>query len=206
MERKTKIIGVTGGIGAGKTTVTEYLRGKGYPVVDADEAAREAVAPGEPVLKALVLAFGADILNPDGTLDRSGLAAKVFGDADRTRRLNAITHGDIARRVAEKLRASSGHSDGVRGAGGLIFLVAPLLLESGLDALCDRVWLVTADADVRVSRAAARDGTDEDAVRARVEHQMDEDEKRGRADAVLENNRAVGALYAQVDRLLFAEK
>ncbi|MDR3225728.1 MAG: dephospho-CoA kinase, partial [Clostridiales Family XIII bacterium] len=97
------IIGITGGIGAGKSVVTEYLLSKGYSVIDADEVAREAVLPGEPALAALARAFGCGILRPDGALDRTALAALAFADESGTQKLNAILHADIIDRIDAQL-------------------------------------------------------------------------------------------------------
>jgi dephospho-CoA kinase len=216
------IIGITGGIGAGKSVVTDWLREQGYAVVDADEVAREAVLPGEPALAALAAEFGPGILRPDGTLDRKTLAALAFASAERTACLNGILHADIRRRIEAQLcrdieifEADSGSWAGVtkseqpivRHSGGasrkasearnpvaegihvpVVFLSAPLLYESALDTLCDEVWLISAPEDLRVERAAARDGTAHEDIRARAGHQLKESERRARADLIIDNH------------------
>jgi dephospho-CoA kinase len=220
-------IGIAGGIGAGKSVVTDYLRGKGYEVIDADEVAREAVAPGEPALASLVTAFGADILTGDGALDRARLASLAFADDAKARLLNETMHRDIGGRIADKLRECgvSGHGrgamkgdvafpsesrqegqqsnqSGIPVEGGVVFLSAPLLFESGLDRVCDEVWLVTAPEDVRIDRAVSRGGLTRDEARARATRQMSEEDRRARADAVIENTGDKNALYRAVDKLL----
>jgi dephospho-CoA kinase len=220
-------IGIAGGRGAGKSVVTDYLRGNGYEVIDADEVAREAVAPGEPVLASLVAIFGADILKGDGTLDRARLASLAFADEAKTRSLNEVMHRDIGGRIAYKLRARAAtgygghvaHEDAIfppeprqeegqsnqretEVKGGVIFLSAPLLFESGLDRICDEVWLVTAPEDVRIDRAVSRGGLTHDEARARAARQMSEGDRRARADVILENEGDKNALYHAVDKLL----
>jgi dephospho-CoA kinase len=223
-----KTIGITGGIGAGKSAATDYLRAKGYAIVDADEVAREAVRPGEPALAALATAFGSDILNDDGTLDRARLASLAFADADKTRLLNELLHDDIGRRIHEKLNdlraageaqtADATHTEkSSAGAGSAgaeesaartpqgpapVFLSAPLLYEAGLDKICDEVWLITAPEETRITRAAARDGIATAEARARAARQMSEEEKRARADAVIENTESLADLHEALDQLL----
>jgi dephospho-CoA kinase len=188
------IIGITGGIGAGKSVVTDYLRGKGYGVIDADEVARESVMPGEPALSALSAAFGERILNDDGTLDRGRLARMAFADGEATRRLNAITHVDIKRRIRDKVNELR--------EGEVIFVSAPLLHESGLDRIADEIWLVTAPEEVRIARAASRDGVPAEDIRTRVIRQMDEGERKALADVIIENDGDIEDLQCAIERLL----
>jgi dephospho-CoA kinase len=203
--RENITIGITGGIGAGKSAATDYLRAKGYAVVDADEVAREAVRPGEPALAALAAAFGDEILQSDGSLNRARLAQVAFADADKTRLLNEMLHDDIGRRIRDKLddvaRACGESSQRIPRRPPPVFLSAPLLFESGLDKRCDEVWLITAPEETRMARAAARDGIAIDEARARAARQMSEEEKRARADAVIENTGSFAALYKALDRL-----
>jgi dephospho-CoA kinase len=197
------IVGIAGGIGAGKSVVTNYLRRKGYYVIDADEVAREAVLPGEPALGALTSAFGEDILGNGGELDRARLAAKAFADEDSAQLLNDILHGDIARRIEEKLRTIAGGAGDTAGAGnGAVFLSAPLMFESGTDKLCDEVWLISAPEEVRLTRASKRDGTTPDGARARAARQMSEGDRRARAGVIIENTGNKRDLYSAVDREL----
>jgi dephospho-CoA kinase len=204
-DKQLRVIGITGGIGSGKSTVTAHLRRRLYSVYDADEIAREAVRPGEPALKELTEAFGEDILNADGTLNRSALADRVFGDDAKVEALNAILHGDISRRIdacIDRHRAQVLKSRGKMKTLKTAFIDAPLLFESGLAARCDETWLITADEDIRLRRAALRDGQTEAQIRARAAHQLPDAEKRKRADIVVENNGSIEELIKKIDSLI----
>lgn len=186
-------IGLTGGIGSGKSTVTGYLRQKGYTVADADEVAREIVMPGAPALKKLQQAFGSGILAEDGSLRRKALADIVFADEKKRKILDDITHGEIYDIIVRRLD---------RAEGDLAFCDAALLFESGLDREMDAVWLVTADEKVRIQRVAARDNTDAAHVRARIESQLDDSSKIKSADEVIDNSGSKEELFTQVEELL----
>lgn len=198
--RSAGIIGITGGIGSGKTVVTDYLQSLGYAVCDADLLAREIVRPGTPALKELVEAFGRDILTDDGVLNRAALSSRVFGDSNHIATLNRITHNYIGQAIDGWL--AEGFGGGAEAIPRPRFLSAPLLFESGMDARCDLVWLVTARDDLRIARAAVRDGSDEADIRIRMSHQMPESEKRKRAGLVIENDGSIQALYRKIDRIL----
>ncbi|MDR1952871.1 MAG: dephospho-CoA kinase [Clostridiales Family XIII bacterium] len=207
-DKQLRVIGITGGIGSGKSTVTAHLRRRLYSVYDADEIAREAVRPGEPALKELTAAFGEDILNADGTLNRSALADKVFGDESKVEVLNAILHGDIARRLDAHIDRHRAHVLKSRGKMKTLktaFIDAPLLFESGLAARCDETWLIIADEDIRLRRVALRDGLSEAQIRARAAHQLSDAEKRKRADIVIENNGSVEELIKQIDARIISQ-
>ncbi|MDR0874780.1 MAG: dephospho-CoA kinase [Clostridiales Family XIII bacterium] len=187
-----KRIGITGGIGAGKSAVTDYLRSKGFVVIDADEVQREATRPGEIAMLQLAEEIGDDIFLEDGELNRPMLADLMFSDPDILFTVNLILHSDIRARMEKKIAA----------AEGTVFLSIPLLFESKERWDCDAVWLVTADEDVRLSRAMARDGADEEAVRARMSAQMPEEEKRALTGIVIENNGTLAQLYANIDKFI----
>jgi dephospho-CoA kinase len=190
------VFGLTGGIGSGKSTAAALLRERGVPIVDADELAREAVAPGSPGLAEVQAAFGPQILAPDGSLDRKQLGALVFADAEARSRLNAITHPIVRRLSQERFRALD--EQGVALAGYDV----PLLFEVGLDSVLRPVVVVTARETTQVERILARDGITEQAARARITAQLPLGEKQKRADYVLYNNGSLAALAAQVDALL----
>lgn len=195
-----KIIGLTGGIGAGKSTVSRYLKTKGYAVIDADEIAKEVVEPGRPALKQLVQQFGDEILMKDGSLDRRKLAAIAFATAEGKNALNRITHGAIFARIDERkaeLTACLGDQQ-----DALVFLDAPLLFETGLDQKVDLVWVVDVPDDIRMERIQKRNGWTEEEIRNRMENQMARQEKLARADRVLDNSQTEEYLCAQVDHLL----
>ena len=191
-----KRIGITGGIGSGKSVVTDLLREKGYSVIDADEVAREAAMPGEPAMLRLREEIGDEVFHGDGSLDRLKLAKAMFSDPLTLMTVNEIFHGDIKERV-------EGYVNEREEKGGKgVFLSVPLLFETDAGWMTDEVWLVTADDDVRLRRVMERDGLPEEDVRARMASQMPEDDKRARADIVIENNGAIGELYAEIEELL----
>ena len=191
-----RVFGLTGGIGSGKSTAARLLRERGVPVVDADELAREAVAPGSPGLAAVLEAFGADLLTPDGTLDRQKLGNLVFSDEGQRKRLNAITHPIVRQLSQERFAALE------RQGVPLAAYDVPLLFEVGLDAALKPSVLVACSEATQVSRVMARDQTSEAAARARIAAQMPLAEKRRRADYVLENDGSLQDLERQVEALL----
>ncbi len=190
------VFGLTGGIGSGKSTAAALLRERGVPMVDADELAREAVAPGSAGLADVQAAFGPQILAADGSLDRKQLGALVFADAEARSRLNAITH-PIVRRLAQE-RFATLDQQGVTLAGYDV----PLLFEVGLDAVLRPIVVVTVREALQLERILARDGLSEQAARDRIRAQMPLGDKQKRADYVLYNNGSPAALAAQVDALL----
>ena len=188
-----KIIGVTGGIGSGKTAVTDYLTGKGYTVIDADKAAREAVYPGSEGLKAIVTHFGESVLNKDGSLNRRLLGKIVFFDRCERETLNALLH--------ERIRAIIDKYISIYANAGLevLFLCAPLLIESDLYKTVDEVWLIDASDDIRMNRVMERDNISELEVKKRMDSQMSAEEKRNYAHAILDNSGGLDELYKKVD-------
>ncbi len=191
-----RLVGLTGGIASGKSTVASLLRARGVPVVDADAKAREVVAPGSPTLARIVEAFGAAALQPDGALDRRWVAARVFADPSERRRLEAITHPAIRDAVADEVArlAASGHA--------LAFYDVPLLYEVGLESAVDCVVVVWTPRQVQLERLLRRDALSPIEASARLDAQLSIDEKASRADFVLQNQGPLEALAAKVDRLL----
>lgn len=188
-------VGLTGGIGAGKSVVARALTGHGAALVDADRLAREVVEPATPGLAAVVEAFGDAVLRPDGTLDREALGREIFGDDDARRRLNGILHPLIGARTLE-LAARAQDS----GAPVLVHDV-PLLVENGLAAGYHLVVVVEAPASDRLHRLTAMRGMSEDDARGRMAAQADDLARREVADVVLSNDTGLGALQEQVARL-----
>jgi dephospho-CoA kinase len=191
-----RVFGLTGGIGSGKSTAAELLRQHGVPVVDADELAREVVAPGTVGLTEVVEAFGADVLGPDGALDRKRLGARVFSDPEARKRLNSITHPLV--RQLSQVRFTELGASGVE----LAAYDVPLLFEVGLDAVLRPVVLIAAREATQLARIRARDGLSEADARARIAAQLPLEEKRRRADYVLENDGTLESLDAQVSALI----
>ena len=184
-------IGLTGGIGSGKSTVSAQLAARGAVVVDADRIAREVVEPGTPGLAAVVDAFGADVLAADGSLDRAALAAVVFADPDARRRLDGIVHPLVRARATELAAAAP--------ADAVVVHDVPLLVETGQASSYDLVLVVRADEEIRVARLVQRGLTAEDA-RARMAAQATDDQRRAVADVVLDNSGTPDELTAQVER------
>jgi dephospho-CoA kinase len=195
----TLVLGLTGGIAAGKSSVAAIFAELGAVIVSADQLAREAVTPGSAALQALVAAFGPTILNAAGQLDRAQLGAVVFADPGARLRLNAITHPAIARLAEARLQALRGEE------AALVVYEAPLLFEAGATGRVDQVVVVVAEPQIQVARLCARDQLDPAAARARIAAQWPQSAKVARADYVIDNSgplaetrRHVVALHQQL--------
>lgn len=198
-DRPIRLVGLTGSIATGKSTASGLLRGLGVAVVDADEAARRVVEPGQPAWEEIREAFGPGVFLPDGRLDREALGALVFADAGARARLNAIVHPRVAeeaeRRIAAQRRADP---------GGFVVYDVPLLFEAGIADRMDLVVVVYADRATQLARLRARDGLSEADAEARVAAQLDVEEKARRADVALDNRGTKAELSAQVGELVKA--
>jgi dephospho-CoA kinase len=183
-------VGLTGGAGAGKSTVAARLRELGAVVIDADALAREVLEPGSDGLAEVVKAFGDGVLHPDGSLDRAALAAVVFADPERRRRLEAITHPRIAGRTSELLADAP--------ADAVVVHDIPLLVEKAMAPAYDLVVVVDAPEEERVRRLVRR-GLPEDDARARIAAQATRADRKAVADVWLENNGSADELRAAVD-------
>lgn len=186
------VVGLTGGIGAGKSTVAGLLAARGAVIIDTDAIAREVVRPPSATLDEIVASFGPGVLLPDGTLDRAALARLIFDNAEKRRRLNSIVHPAIRER-AEALVASVPRHE-------VVALVVPLLFESDYDWRCDVTVAVVASKERRLARVAARDGLTPAEIEARMRAQLDESSYEGRADAIIRNEGDEAALASQVDQ------
>lgn len=187
-----KIIGLTGGIGSGKSTVARSLQEHGFPIVDADLIAREIVEPGQPALAELAKEFGADILNADGSLDRGLLASRAFTNKDTTQRLNDITHPRINQRTQELFDEAREN-----GAEAVIYDM-PLLIDKGLHKDMDATIVVHAAEHVRLERLTTKRGLDVDDVRRRINAQIDDETRKQHADILLDNNGTEEDLTKQI--------
>lgn len=192
-----KVIGITGGIGAGKSTVSGYLASLGYPVFDADEVSRGLTADGSPVVDELAETFGEEILVRKGVLSREKLAEIVFSDPDKNRKLMQIVTMKV-REAGQKWISDYRKKEKY----DIIILDIPLLFETGSEDLCDAVWFITADDKVRRRRVMARDGVTAEQVERRMRSQMPEKEKAERSDEIVDNSRGVEELHRTVDALL----
>ena len=186
-------VGLTGGIGSGKSEVSRRLADRGALVIDADVVAREVVAPATPGFAAVVAEFGDGVLAPDGGLDRGALARLVFADADARRRLNAIVHPLV--------RAETAHRFAVAPPGAVVVNDVPLLVEAGLAGSYDVVVVVDADPAAQVERLVRDRGMAEADARARIAAQASRDERLAVATHVVHNDGDLAALDAEVDRL-----
>ncbi|MFC9554102.1 dephospho-CoA kinase [Rhodococcus sp. NPDC056960] len=190
-------IGLTGGIGAGKSTVSKVLAELGAVIVDADLIAREVVEPGTPGLAALVERFGQEILTADGTLDRPALAARAFADDESRLALNSIVHPLVGARTAEMIESAP--------KDAILVQDIPLLVEGGMGAAFHLVAVVFVDAEERVQRLVGSRGMPESDARARIAAQADDDQRRAAADVWLDNSGAPGALEPEI-RALWSDR
>ena len=193
------MIGLTGGIASGKSTVTARLRELGAFVADADIVSREVIACPE-VLCAIRAAFGDGVFLEDGELDRRALAASAFASDEGAALLNSITHPAIAGRLSEL--AAEAESEGKHR---LVFVDAALLIEAGFHTLCEGVWLVTANEGTRIARIMERVGLSFELARDRIARQASDEEKRPYATVVIENDGTVEELLSAVDSAFYRE-
>jgi dephospho-CoA kinase len=182
VSRRFLLVGLTGGIATGKSTVSEILRGLGAIVLDADVLAREVVEPGQPALEAIVREFGREVLQPDGRLDRKRLAAIVFAAPERRKKLEAITHPAIRDRFVARLAELER-----QGFDGLVFWDAPVMIETGGHKAMERLVVVITDGATQRARAVSRDGDAAD-VERRIANQMPLEDKARLADYVIDNS------------------
>lgn len=192
MSTKRFVVGITGGIGSGKSAVTDYLETKGITVVDADKVARVVVEPGTSGLAAIAEHFGSDILLPDGGLDRAALRKVVFDNPDERKALEGITHPRIREEIAQQLSQAS---------SPYVVLASPLLLESGQNSFANYVVVVDVPESVQLSRTMARDDNSEQLVKSIMAAQLDRKTRLSRADTSISNNSSLDELYARVDEL-----
>jgi dephospho-CoA kinase len=192
-EPRTILVGLTGGIGAGKSTVARLLADRGALVLDADVAAREVVAPGTEGLAAVVKEFGDAVLGPDGALDRAALASVVFADPDRRAVLNGIVHPRVRSWMAERVAAAP--------TGSVVVQDIPLLVESGLTSLFELVIVVDAADEVRIARLVRDRGMSEAEASARIAAQAPREQRLAAADVVITNDAGLDRLAEQVAAL-----
>lgn len=195
------LVGLTGGIGSGKSTVARLLAERGAIVVDADQVAREVVEPGEPALDEIAERFGAEVIDPDGRLDRAAVAAIVFGDPEARRDLEAITHPRIAEAVAARIAEAQSAED-ADGRTRTVVVDHPLLVESGSAEGFPTVIVVVAPEEERIRRLVEHRGMDASDARARVAAQADDETRRAAATHVVDNGGAPEDLVPQVDAIL----
>jgi dephospho-CoA kinase len=193
--RRALTVGLTGGIGSGKSTVAAMLGAKGASLIDADAIAREVVAPDGPAYAPVAERFGESVLAADGTIDRKALAAIVFSDPEALADLNGITHPEIGRIMAERRRAAD-------ESGGVVVLDVPLMKATHRGQLgFDVVVVVDVPIEIAVDRLVGQRGFERSDAEARVANQISRDERRALADVVVDNTGDRGSLAEQIDRL-----
>ena len=188
------VIGLTGGLASGKSTAARHLAGLGAEVVDADRLGHAAYAPGEPAFQALLQAFGDEILTEEGTIDRKILGGKAFADADALQRLNRIVWPEIEQLAKKELKAAC-----ARRPDGIAVLEAAVLIEAGWHSLADEVWVLAVDRATALRRAMARDGAQLQAVQARLDAQLADEQRIAQADRIIDNSADPARLRAQLD-------
>ena len=189
---KMKLAGLTGGIGSGKSTVARILAELGAYIIDADELARKVVEPGMPAWNEIRKVFGEDVINPDQTIDRKKLADVIFKNKKRRKQLEAITHPRIGEEIIKEL-------DRAKKSGKKLAVIdAALLLESSLEKWVKPVIVVSADEGIRVERVCRRDGVSPEDVLARIRNQASDEERKKKADYLIENNGDLNELRARV--------
>jgi len=189
-------IGLTGGIGAGKTVVSDYFQHLGVAVLDTDIIAREVVQPGSEVLQQLAQCFGNDILNPAGALQRERLRAKVFSDPTKKQTMEDIIHPAIRQRLLQQLETLASAA-----TSPYCIIVIPLLLEKNWQALVDRVLLVLAPEQEKIKRIKARQEISHDEIQQIMLAQASDDQRRAIADDILDNDGNIEQLHRQIDTL-----
>ena len=186
------VIGLTGGIGSGKTLATDHFEQLGITIVDADKAARVIVEPGQPALQEIGKTFGMSVINEDGTLNRAALRALVFSDPTQRKILEAITHPRITEEIRRQLSIST---------SPYTILVSPLLFESGQHRFTRRTLLIDAQESLQRARASSRDSVSEEQIAAIMTAQMSREERRRQADDVVLNDGEISHLHALLARL-----
>lgn len=186
------VLGVTGGIGSGKTAATDHFQALGITVVDADLASRLIVEPGRPALIAIQEHFGTVVITKEGLLDRRALRAIIFADNEQRRWLEALTHPLIAEEIVHQIQSSR---------SAYTVLSSPLLLESQQHQWVNRILVIDVPESVQVSRTVGRDSTTEDSVRAIMAAQISRSDRLNRADDIIVNDQDLAHLYGAIDSL-----
>ena len=186
------VLGLTGGIGSGKTAASDFFAEQGVTVVDADVVAREVVLPGSPALAEIVEHFGNDVLHADGSLNRASLRQRIFANSSDRDWLNQLLHPAIRERLLQQLQAATSR---------YVILVAPLLFENGLDAYCQRTLVIDVDEQTQIQRTQQRDQVEAKQVESIMAAQWSRQQRSAAADDVVDNNGSLAQLIAQLKPL-----
>lgn len=191
----SKIIGITGGIASGKSTVTDFLRKAGYEVIDADQVVHELQEPGGRLYQALVAAFGEGILTAEGRLDRPKLGAMIFGSPELLEKSSQLQNAIIWEELARR-------RDDLAGTEQVFFMDIPLLFEQGYEGWFDQVWLVDVSRETQLKRLMARNQLSQEAAQQRLAAQLTSEERRNKTDWIIDNNGSLEATQNQINSLL----
>ena len=192
-----KVIGLTGGTGSGKSVVSKSLAEAGAVIVDADKIAHEIILKGEPAYQEIIEYYGTGILDEEGNIIRKKLGEIVFNDKEKLAFLNQCTHKYITAEVKKQIAEAK-----EEGTATAIIVDAPLLLEAKLETVCDLVWVVYAEPEVRAQRVMARDGITYELAKARIANQKSWEEYKAVADAVIDNSKDLSYLEGQLNEIL----
>ena len=192
-----RVIGLTGGTGSGKSTVSAYLKKRGCCIIDADEIARQLTSPGGEALDPIREKFGDSVFYEDGTLDRKKLGNIVFKDEEKLKILEEITTKIVIRKITDKI-----HQMKESGYEGIVILDAPLLFEFGMEGLADENWLVICDRERRIKRLENRDGLSRREITDRMANQLSDEKKMDMADQSIDNSGSIDDLYCKIDQLI----
>lgn len=192
----TLVIGLTGGIASGKSTVSQMIKEKGIRVVDADIIAKEAVSKGSAALHQIVQTFGEEVLLPNGELNRQQLGAIIFSDEEKRKKLNAIVHPEVRKEMLEQ------RDEGVSNNETFVVLDIPLLFESKLEGLVDRIIVVYTTPELQLSRLMIRNDLSEEEALNRIHSQQPLEEKCQKADRVIENTKDLAFMRKQLENIL----
>ncbi|MER3126176.1 dephospho-CoA kinase [Bacillus pumilus] len=192
----TLVIGLTGGIASGKSTVSQMIKEQGIRVVDADVIAKEAVAKGTPTLYHIVQAFGEDVLLPNGELNRQQLGAIIFSDEEKRKQLNAIVHPEVRKEMLKQ------RDEGIDSQETFVVLDIPLLFESQLESLVDRIIVVYTTPELQLSRLMNRNDLSKEEALNRIHSQQPLEEKCEKADRVIENTQDLAFIRKQLQNIL----
>lgn len=196
-----RVIGLTGGIASGKTTVAEILRRHGAILLDADQIARDVVEPGTPALAEIARVFGPEVLDAEGRLSRPELARRVFGNEEARQKLNSIVHPAVFAEYEHALARLKDQPEPPKA----VVLVVPLLFETGMQEMADTTWLVTVPREVQKERLMRRDGLTEAEAEARIDSQWPLERKAALSDRLIDNTGTPEDVARRVEEALRAE-
>ena len=188
------IIGLTGGIGTGKSTVSNYLKNKGCLILDADAISRQMTEKGQPALDDISKNFGSHLIDEEGNLNRQALGNIVFNDKEKLDILQSIITNKVVENINNNIsRLKEEHFEGI------VIIDAPLLFECNMEGISDENWLVVANLETRLNRVAARDGLSREQILSRINNQMSQAEKEKLSNVILDNSGTLEELYNQID-------